>query len=84
MTPAEKLAKTEKVLALTKSTPLLEIRNSLGLRAQTVYEALGISPNTLASYERGRYYPPLSIACKIMKFYGKTIEELWPELLETK
>ena len=81
MTPAEQLAATKKPKS---PTPLQEVRLTLGLRANQVCEAIGITAASFSQYELGQCYPPLRTAYKLMKFYGKTIEELWPELAEEK
>ena len=93
MTPAEKLA-----AKLRESPPveagghngaaiccMAEIREQLGLKQVDVAGAVGISGGYLSFLESGQRWPPLLLAVKLARFYGKKIEELWelpPEVQE--
>lgn len=44
--------------------------------------AIGISPKHLSNLERGEKIPSLVTAWKIAEYYGKSLEELFPDILE--
>ena len=49
---------------------LKSLRQSRGITAKSVAEALGILPDTYRSYETGRREPNLEIVSKLADFYG--------------
>lgn len=88
-TPAEKLSVNKgparKARAAANGWSLIcrcrEIRNDLGLTIRDVAAATGISNPCICDVERGAE-TTISTARKLAKFYGKTIDWLWPELVE--
>lgn len=60
-----------------------EARKAIGLTLIEVGREIGVVPGTLSQVERG-VDPTLTTARKIAAFFGKTVEELWPELAEPK
>ena len=93
MTPAERVAKRKKPsprapwgtlkFAGTWRCTLRACRQSLGLTLADVSRAVGLSVAGLQRIEVG-IDPVLSNARKLADFYGKTVEELWPELAGEK
>ncbi len=57
---------------------MVRMRTELGLSLRDVEAAIGVSNATLSHVERGTDLT-LSTAVKIVKFFGCTIEEMWPE-----
>jgi transcriptional regulator with XRE-family HTH domain len=83
MSPAEKVSKSkpkrQKIHVESEwNCKIRELRESLGLSMQEVTKATGIQPSSQSLAERGKDLN-LSTAYKLAKFYGKTIEELWPD-----
>ena len=54
-----------------------EIRKAKGIRQEDFARALGVSRQTISSLETGRYNPSISLAYKIAKFFGSTIEDVF-------
>ena len=54
-----------------------EVRESLRISLRDVAKAIGLSVTALWQVEHGGD-PMLTTAVKLARFYGKTIEELWP------
>lgn len=54
-----------------------EIRNARGLRQEELAKALAVSRQTISSLENGRYNPSITLAHKIAKYFGMTIEEVF-------
>ena len=54
-----------------------EIRKEKGIRQEDFAKELGVSRQTISSLETGRYNPSISLAYKIAKFFGATIEEVF-------
>jgi DNA-binding XRE family transcriptional regulator len=86
MTPAEKLAKRKprkrprrnaSKLAPVLKCNLREIREALNLSLNVVAAALNLSVSGLFAIEHGRD-TQMTTAKKLAKFYGKTLEEIWP------
>lgn len=86
MTPAEKLAakksKTRKPRRDSRTFDTHKClcrlhREELGLTIRDVAEAIGISNPCICDVERGSE-TTLTTARKMAKFYGKSVDELWP------
>ena len=56
---------------------LEEIRKARGLRQEELARELSVSRQTISSLETGRYNPAILLACKIARFFGLTIEEIF-------
>ena len=54
-----------------------EIRKERNIRQEEFAKALGVSRQTISSLENGRYNPSITLAYKIAKFFGMTIEEVF-------
>lgn len=54
-----------------------EIRKSRGIRQEELAKTMGVSRQTISSLENGRYNPTLTLAHKIARFFGISIEELF-------
>ena len=54
-----------------------EIRKERGIRQDEFAKLLGVSRQTISSLETGRYNPSISLAYKIAKYFGMTIEEVF-------
>lgn len=89
MTPAEKMSKgktphavpwgqrQEKRRPRVHTPRLKERRLALGLTQREVAAGCGVSDPIICEAERGREIL-LTTALKIARFFGATIEELWP------
>lgn len=54
-----------------------EIRKERGIRQDEFAKLIGVSRQTISSLETGRYNPSISLAYKIAKYFGMTIEEVF-------
>jgi len=54
-----------------------EIRKEQGIRQDELAKSLCVSRQTISSLENGRYNPSITLAYKIAKFFGMTIEEVF-------
>lgn len=54
-----------------------EIRKERGIRQDEFAKLLGVSRQTISSLETGRYNPSISLAYKIARYFGMTIEEVF-------
>ena len=54
-----------------------EIRKEHGIRQEDFSKAMGVSRQTISSLENGRYNPSITLAYKIAKHFGMTIEEVF-------
>ncbi len=54
-----------------------ELRNQKGVRQEELAKAMAVSRQTISSLENGRYNPSISLAYKIARFFGLTIEEVF-------
>ena len=54
-----------------------EIRKEKGVRQDELAKAMGVSRQTISSLENGRYNPSISLAYKIARHFGMTIEEVF-------
>ena len=53
------------------------IRTERGIRQDELAKVLGVSRQTISSLENGRYNPSITLAYKIAKLFGMTIEEVF-------
>lgn len=56
---------------------LEELRKSRALRQDELGEALGVSRQTVISIEKGKYNPSITLAFKIARYFGTSIEEIF-------
>jgi len=54
-----------------------EIRKARGIRQEEFARALGVSRQTISSLENGRYNPSITLAYRVAKYFGMTIEEVF-------
>lgn len=54
-----------------------EIRKERGIRQDEFAKMMGVSRQTISSLENGRYNPSITLAYKIAKYFGMTIEEVF-------
>ena len=54
-----------------------EIRKERGIRQDDFAKSMGVSRQTISSLENGRYNPSITLAYKIAKYFGMTIEEVF-------
>jgi len=54
-----------------------EIRKQRGIRQEELAKMLGVSRQTVSSLETGRYNPSISLAFKVARCFGMTIEEIF-------
>ena len=54
-----------------------EIRKQRGIRQEELAKMLGVSRQTVSSLETGRYNPSISLAFKVARCFGLTIEEVF-------
>ena len=54
-----------------------EIRKERGIRQEELAKMLGVSRQTVSSLEAGRYNPSISLAFKVARCFGMTIEEVF-------
>lgn len=83
-TPAERAAREKKSDRRGRrgdaASPIREMRERLGLSLRDVAAGVGgVSHVTIADYELGLIDPKLSVARRFARFFGKTVDELWPE-----
>ena len=62
-----------------EDTPLRRARLEKGLSIQKASDEIGMSQWTLSQMERGGGNPKLSVLKKLSTYYGKSIDELFPE-----
>lgn len=56
---------------------LEELRKVRKLRQDELGEALGVSRQTVISIEKGKYNPSITLAFKIARYFGTSIEEIF-------
>jgi len=56
---------------------LEDIRKQKGIRQEDLAAALGVSRQTIGSLENGRYNPSITLAFKIARHFGMSIEEIF-------
>ena len=54
-----------------------DIRKERGIRQEDFAKAMGVSRQTISSLENGRYNPSITLAYKIAKYFGMSIEEVF-------
>ena len=54
-----------------------QIRKEHGIRQEDFAKSLGVSRQTISSLETGRYNPSITLAHKIARYFGLTIEEIF-------
>ena len=54
-----------------------QIRKEQGIRQEDFAKILGVSRQTISSLETGRYNPSITLAYKIARFFGLTIEDVF-------
>jgi len=56
---------------------LEEIRKEKGVRQEELADALSVTRQTISSLENGRYNPSITLAFKIARHFGMSIEEIF-------
>ena len=56
---------------------LEEIRKSKGIRQEELASILEVSRQTIGSLENGKYNPSITLAFKIARYFGMSIEEIF-------
>ncbi len=56
---------------------LEEIRKQRGLKQEELAAALEVSRQTIGSLENGRYNPSITLAFKIARYFGMSIEDIF-------
>ena len=56
---------------------LEQLRKERKINQEGLGAALGVSGQTSGSIENGRYNPSILLACKIARYFGKSIEEFF-------
>ena len=56
---------------------LEELRRERGLNQEDLARALRVSRQTIGSLENGRYNPSITLAFKIARYFGVSIEEVF-------
>lgn len=54
-----------------------EFRNLNSEKQEDLAKIVGVSRQTIISIEKGKYNPSITLAYKIAKHYGKSIEEIF-------
>lgn len=54
-----------------------EIRKERGVLQEELAKYMGVSRQTISSLENGRYNPSITLAYKIAKYFGMSIEEVF-------
>lgn len=56
---------------------LEEIRKQRGIKQEELAAILEVSRQTIGSLENGRYNPSISLAFKIARYFGMSIEDIF-------
>jgi putative transcriptional regulator len=56
---------------------LEEMRSHKGLTQQDLADLVNVSRQTIISLERGRYNPSITLAFRLARLFGVTVEELF-------
>lgn len=56
---------------------LKELRARLGINQQELGKLAGVSRQTISLIERGDYSPSVSLAIKIARIFGESVEEVF-------
>ncbi len=54
-----------------------ELRQQQGLSQQALAQAMAVSRQTINAIETGRYDPSLTLAVRLARHFGTTVEELF-------
>ena len=54
-----------------------DLRKARGIKQEDLAYAMDVSRQTIGSIENGRYNPSISLAFKLSRFFGMTIEEIF-------
>lgn len=55
------------------------LRKARGIRQEDLAQALGVSRQTIISLEKGRYNPSLTLAFKLVRVFGLSIEDIFDD-----
>lgn len=55
------------------------LRKARGIRQEDLAQALGVSRQTIISLEKGRYNPSLTLAFKLARVFGLSIEDIFDD-----
>jgi len=58
---------------------LEELRRQRGIRQEDLAQDLGVSRQTVISLEKGRYNPSLTLAFRLARYFGTSIEEIFDD-----
>ena len=56
---------------------LEELRKKTGIKQEELAAAMAVSRQTIGSLENGRYDPSLTLAFKLARYFGLSIEEIF-------
>lgn len=56
---------------------LEELRKQRGIKQEELADKLEVSRQTIGSLENGRYNPSITLAIKIARFFGMSVEEIF-------
>lgn len=56
---------------------ITQLRKAKGMTQNELADAANVSRQTIISLEQGRYNPSITLAYKIAKIFGKSIEEVF-------
>lgn len=76
--PAEAISKRKHGTIPVNRTKLTQMRTALGLTSRDIEEATRVSNSQIDRIETG-YIPNLFVARVLAKFFGTTVDELFPE-----
>lgn len=53
------------------------IRKARGVTQEQLAAALAVSRQTISSLEKGRYNPSILLACRLARYFGVAIEDIF-------
>lgn len=56
---------------------LEELRRQRGIRQEELAETLEVSRQTISSLENGRYNPSITLAIRIARYFGMSVEDIF-------
>ena len=56
---------------------LEELRTQRGIKQDELAAALSVSRQTISSLENGRYNPSITLALKLSRYFGLTVEDIF-------
>ena len=65
------------IVRWTMKNRLEELRRERGLNQEELARALRVSRQTIGSLENGRYNPSITLAFRIARYFGLSIEEVF-------